>query len=286
MEPYLRFDSIGRTFPGVVALDDVTFGVRAGSVHALMGENGAGKSTLLKILAGAQPATSGKVILDGKERRFRGTAEALRAGISVIYQELHLVPELTVAENILLGHAPAVAGLIQRGPMRARAKEFLKELDDTIDPGAKVGSLPLAQRQIVEIAKALAWDARVIAFDEPTSSLSARETDRLMEVIAKLRDAGRCILYVTHRMEEVYRICDAITVLRDGKHILTRDDLQQVTRDELVRAMVGRDVADVFAHTPREPGAVRLEAVGVKARGLSQPVDFSVRRAKSSGCSA
>lgn len=277
MEPYLRFDSIGRTFPGVVALDDVSFGVRAGSVHALMGENGAGKSTLLKILAGAQPATSGNVILDGKERRFRGTAEALRAGISVIYQELHLVPELTVAENILLGHAPSVAGLIKRAPMRVRAKEFLKELDDTIDPTAKVGSLPLAQRQIVEIAKALAWDARVIAFDEPTSSLSARETDRLMEVIAKLRDAGRCILYVTHRMEEVYRICDAITILRDGKHILTRDDLRQVTKDELVRAMVGRDVADVFAHTPREPGAVRLEAVGVKARGLSQPVDFSVR---------
>ena len=278
-QPHLQFESIGRTFPGVVALDGVSFGVHAGSVHALMGENGAGKSTLLKILAGAQPPTSGTVVMGGRAQSFAGTSDALAAGVAVIYQELHLVPELSVAENILLGHAPTLAGcFISRGEMRARAAKLLAELgEEAIDPSAKVNSLPLAQRQMVEIAKALAWDAKVIAFDEPTSSLSTRETDRLMAVIAQLRDAGKVILYVTHRMEEVYRICDAITVLRDGKHVATHPDLRQVSRDELVRQMVGRDVKDVFAYTPRAAGPVRLRMGGVVAKGLSQPADFTAR---------
>ena len=278
-QPHLQFESIGRTFPGVVALDGVSFGVHAGSVHALMGENGAGKSTLLKILAGAQPPTSGTVVMGGRAQSFAGTSDALAAGVAVIYQELHLVPELSVAENILLGHAPTLAGcFISRGEMRARAAKLLAELgEEAIDPSAKVNSLPLAQRQMVEIAKALAWDAKVIAFDEPTSSLSTRETDRLMAVIAQLRDAGKVILYVTHRMEEVYRICDAITVLRDGKHVATHPDLRQVSRDDLVRQMVGRDVKDVFAHTPRAAGPVRLRMGGVVAKGLSQPADFTAR---------
>lgn len=278
-DPHLQFESIGRTFPGVVALDGVSFGARAGSVHALMGENGAGKSTLLKILAGAQPPTSGRLVMGGQAQAFSGTSAALKAGVAVIYQELHLVPELTVAENILLGHAPAAWGvLVCRQTMRTRAAQLLEELGEgAIDPAAKVGSLPLAQRQMVEIAKALAWDAKVIAFDEPTSSLSARETDRLMAVIAKLRDAGKVVFYVTHRMEEVYRICDAVTILRDGRHVMTAPDLRQVTRDELVRAMVGRDVKDVFAYAPRATGAVRLEARGVLAKGLSAPASLSVR---------
>ncbi len=274
----LQFDAIGRTFPGVVALDGVSFGARAGSVHALMGENGAGKSTLLKILAGAQPPSSGRIVMAGQERRFSGTADALRSGVAVIYQELHLVPELSVAENILLGHAPCALCMIRRAPMRARAARLLKELgEDAIDPTAKVGSLPLAQRQMVEIAKALAWDAKVIAFDEPTSSLSARETDRLMEVIAKLREAGKVIFYVTHRMEEVYRICDAVTILRDGRHVATHPDLRLVSRDALVREMVGRDVKDVFAYAPRTLGPVRLEAGNVLGKGLVSPATLSVR---------
>ncbi len=278
MKPYLQFDGLGRTFPGVVALDGVSFAARSGSVHALMGENGAGKSTLLKILAGAQPPTSGRVILDGQPVNFRGTAEALKAGVAVIYQELHLVPELPVMENILLGHAPSTFGFIRRGAMRQRAAELLKELgEEGIDPDMKTGLLSLAQRQMVEIAKALAWDAKVIAFDEPTSSLSARETDKLMEVIAKLRDAGRCIFYVTHRMEEVYRICDAVTILRDGRHVATHPDLKSVSRDELVKQMVGREVQDVFNHSPRQVGAVRLEAKGLLGKGLSRPLDCSVR---------
>jgi L-arabinose transport system ATP-binding protein len=285
-EPSLQFDSIGRTFPGVVALDNVSFGVRAGSVHALMGENGAGKSTLLKILAGAQPPTSGRMLIGegnaAEPHVFRDTAHALKAGIAVIYQELHLVPELSVAENILLGHAPTAGGVfISRSAMRAKAAQLLKELGETtIDPSAKISSLPIAQRQMVEIAKALSWDAKIIAFDEPTSSLSARETDRLMEVIARLRNAGKVILYVTHRMEEVYRICDAVTILRDGRHVLTAPELASVTRDELVRAMVGRDVKDVFAYSPRALGAVRLEAEGVVAKGLKAPASISVRAAE------
>lgn len=260
-------------------MDQVSFAARVGSVHALMGENGAGKSTLLKILAGAQPPTSGCMVLDGERRIFQHTTDALRAGIAVIYQELHLVPELSVAENILLGHPPTLAGcFIRRKDMQARAKVLLDDLGETaIDPAAKVGALPLAQRQMVEIAKALAWDAKVIAFDEPTSSLSAKETDRLMQVIAQLRDAGKVIFYVTHRMEEVYRICDAITILRDGRHVMTEPDLRLVTRNDLVRAMVGRDVKDVFDYNPRRLGAVQLEARGIEAKGLSAPVSLSVR---------
>src|SRR3954469_2779735 len=226
--PALAFDTLTMEFPGVRALDGVSFGVRAGSVHALMGENGAGKSTLLKILSGAYRPTSGCVRLADEAKVFSSTAEAIAAGIAVIYQELHLVPEMTVAENLLLGRYPRRGVLLDRAAMRTEATRLLQLVGENISPDTKLGRLPLAQRQMVEIAKALGRGARLVAFDEPTSSLSEKETRRLFEIIRDLRDRGTAILYVTHRMDEVYEICDAATVLRDGRHVVTHESLASV----------------------------------------------------------
>ena len=198
----LEFRNIGKVFPGVKALDDISLSVKEGSVRALIGENGAGKSTLLKILSGAQPASTGEMLIDDKICQFTNTAEALNAGVAVIYQELHLVSEMTVAENLFLGHMPSAFGILKRRELNQAAKKQLDFVGEDIDPRAKLGSLSIAQRQMVEIAKALTHDARIIAFDEPTSSLSERETQKLFSIIRDLKKQGRVILYVSHRMEE------------------------------------------------------------------------------------
>ena len=276
---HLAIEGISKGFPGVRALTDVSFDVAAGSVHALMGENGAGKSTLLKVLSGVNIPDQGRLLIGGQERRFRSTSDALKAGVAVIYQELHLVPELSVAENIYLGHLPANAGWVDRRTLRENAAKLLAELgEDGIDPAAKVSSLPIGQRQIVEITKALTREATIIAFDEPTSSLSSRETERLFEVIRSLRARGRAILYVSHRMDEIETICDAATVLRDGRHVRTFNSLAGVRRDEIVQAMVGRKIEDVFRYRPRSHGEVALDVQGVIGPGVRQPVSFQVRQ--------
>src|SRR5687767_10932962 len=278
MSEYLRFENISKTFPGVRALSDVSFGVAESSVHAVMGENGAGKSTLLKILSGMyRPDAGGQVVVGGTPRVFESTATAIRAGVAVIYQELHLVPELSVAENLYLGHLPKSFGLLNRRTLYENSRNMLQMLGEQIDPRAKLGSLPIGQRQMVEIAKALARDAKVIAFDEPTSSLSARETDRLFAVIRNLRERGKVILYVSHRMDEIYALCDAATVLRDGQHVETYPQLSGVTRDELVRKMVGRSIADVYNYAPRQLGPPLLEVKDISGPGLAVPASFSVR---------
>src|SRR5258708_23436007 len=219
--PALGFDRVSMEFPGVKALDNVSFGVNAGSIHALMGENGAGKSTLLKILSGAYRRSGGSLTIGGTPRAFQNTADALAAGVAVIYQELHLVPEMTVAENLFLGHLPQRFGLVNRRELATAARKQLDLIGEAIDPNTKVGRLPLAQRQMVEIAKALTRGARIIAFDEPTSSLSDREVRRLFTIVRDLKTRGCAILYVSHRMEEIFELCDRITVLRDGKHVET-----------------------------------------------------------------
>ncbi len=273
---FLEFQGITKRYPGVAALAGISFGARAGSVHALMGENGAGKSTLLKILSGAENPTSGTVQIDGHPHVFTSTPEAIRAGVAVIYQELHLVPEMTVAENIYLGHLPARGGWISRAQLRAEAAAHLRRLGEDIDPDTKISQLAIAQRQMVEIAKALSRGARVIAFDEPTSSLSAREIDRLFAVIRDLRQEGCVVLYVTHRMEEVFQLCDACTVLRDGTRVVTHDSLTGLEPGALVRAMVGRDIADVFGYSKRPHGTTLLEVDSVTGPGLTTPVSLSV----------
>ncbi|AXU95299.1 L-arabinose ABC transporter ATP-binding protein AraG [Erwinia persicina] len=275
--PYLSFHGISKTFPGVKALQDISFDCYAGQVHALMGENGAGKSTLLKILSGSYQASGGEIRLQGQPVNFQHTTDALNAGVAIIYQELHLVPEMSVAENIFLGQLPQRAGLVNRSRLRAEASRQLKALGMDIDPDMPLKYLSLGQWQMVEIAKALTRNAQVIAFDEPTSSLSAREIDQLFRVIRQLRAEGRVVLYVSHRMEEIFALSDAITVFKDGRYVRTFTDMATTGNDELVQAMVGREIGDIYGYRPREQGEIRLQLNNVHAKGVRSPVSFSVR---------
>ncbi|MDQ0652954.1 L-arabinose ABC transporter ATP-binding protein AraG [Pseudomonas cedrina] len=274
----LRFNGIGKEFPGVKALAQISFEARPREVHALMGENGAGKSTLLKILGGAYIPSSGSLQIGEQTMAFKCAADSIASGVAVIHQELHLVPEMTVAENLFLGHLPSRFGVVNRSLLRKQALACLKGLADEIDPEEKLGRLSLGQRQLVEIAKALSRGAHVIAFDEPTSSLSAREIDRLMAIITRLRDEGKVVLYVSHRMEEVFRICNAVTVFKDGRYVRTFEDMGALTHDQLVTCMVGRDIQDIYDYRPRERGAVALEAQGLLGPGLREPVSFQVHK--------
>ncbi len=275
--PYLSFRGIGKTFPGVKALQDISFDCHAGQVHALMGENGAGKSTLLKILSGNYAPTTGSIAIRGETVSFADTSAALDAGVAIIYQELHLIPEMTVAENIYLGQLPQKGGIVNRTLLNYEARLQLEHLGLDVDPDTPLKYLSIGQWQMVEIAKALARNARIIAFDEPTSSLSAREIDNLFRVIRELRAEGRVILYVSHRMEEIFTLSDAITVFKDGRYVCTFDDMQQVSHESLVQAMVGRDIGDIYGWKPRPYGDVRLQLTGVKAPGVRMPVDLTVR---------
>lgn len=275
--PYLSFRGIGKTFPGVKALQDISFDCYSGQVHALMGENGAGKSTLLKILSGNYAPTTGSITLKGKEVSFANTVAALDAGVAIIYQELHLVPEMSVAENIYLGQIPHKGGFVNRSLLNYEARLQLEHLGLDIDPETPLKYLSIGQWQMVEIAKALARNARVIAFDEPTSSLSAREIENLFRVIRELREEGRVILYVSHRMEEIFALSDAITVFKDGRYVCTFDDMEKVDHDALVQAMVGRDIGDIYGWKPRPYGEVRLALNNVKAPGVRKPVDLTVK---------
>jgi L-arabinose transport system ATP-binding protein len=277
-KPYLQFHSVSKAFPGVQALDDVTFGVDEGSVHALIGENGAGKSTLLKVLSGAHQPNGGSLSFGGVEYAFSNAREALEAGVAVIYQELNLIPDMSVEENLLLGHMPTRLGVIDRRSMRARAREALERLGELIDPAAKVRSLSIGQQQMVEIAKALMRDAKVIAFDEPTSSLSHKEVELLFNAIRGLRRDGRAVIYVSHRLAEVFELCDAATVFRDGKLVVTQDSLDGIDHAFLVRNMVGRSISDIFHYTPREQGETVLEVNDLFGYGLTEPASFSVRK--------
>jgi L-arabinose transport system ATP-binding protein len=272
----LAFDRVSMEFPGVKALTEVSFEVHQGSVHALVGENGAGKSTLLKILSGAYRPTSGTVVIDGQARAFESTSDALARGVAVIYQELHLVPEMSVAENLFLGHLPQHLGLVNRRDLAAAARTQLELVGEAIDPATTLGRLPLAQRQMVEIAKALTRGARIIAFDEPTSSLSDREVRRLFTIIRDLKSRGCAILYVSHRMEEIFELCDRVTVLRDGNHVETAE-LAHLTRDAVVRRMVGRELANIYNYTLRQRGGPGLEVEGLLGPGLTEPCSFHAR---------
>jgi L-arabinose transport system ATP-binding protein len=276
--PYLKFAAVSKQFPGVHALQDVSFEVPAGHVRALIGENGAGKSTLLKILSGAQEPSSGEVWVNDTRVTAFTPASALAAGIAVIYQELHLVPEMTVAENLFLGHLPNRSGIVDRGRLQAVARAQMEALGEDIPVNRKVGRLPIAQRQMVEIAKALTRGAKIIAFDEPTSSLSKREVVRLAATIRKLRAQGHVILYVSHRMEEIFELADSVTVLRDGKLVETFPSMQGVTHDLLVQRMVGRSIDDIYGYEARPRGAPALEVKELCGPRLAAPVSLTVAK--------
>ncbi|MBP5980026.1 MAG: L-arabinose ABC transporter ATP-binding protein AraG [Halomonas sp.] len=278
-DPYLRFDGISVVFPGVRALDSVSFSARTGQVHALMGENGAGKSTLLKVLSGVNRVAEGALWIDGQRHVFSNAREALREGIAIIYQELTLSPNMSVAENLLLGQLPTRQGFVNRRQLREKALAILTDLGEGgIHPSTKVRELSIGQQQMIEIGRALLRDARVIAFDEPTSSLSIQEIRQLKRIVKRLRDEGRVVLYVTHRMEEVFEMCDAVTIFRDGQHIRTHEDMSALNHDLLVSEMVGRDIDDVYGYRPREQGDVVLGVEEILGRGLNAPVSFSVKR--------
>ncbi len=255
----IRFEGVSKSFPGVRALDTISFSVPGGSIHALMGENGAGKSTLLKILSGAYQPDAGKLVSGEQTLQFSRPSDALRAGIAVIYQELNLLPELSIAENLFLGHLPVTKCFLDAKALQRASKEALERVGLTLHPNTKLGTLSLAQRQMIEIAKALSRDARVIAFDEPTSSLSSREVETLFSLIRELKAQGKAILYVSHRLDEIFSLCDAATVLRDGKQVSTYETLSALTPGQLVQDMVGRELTDIWGWRERKIGEVVLE---------------------------
>jgi ABC-type sugar transport system ATPase subunit len=273
----VAFQGIGKRFPGVVALDDVSFEVREGSCHALCGENGAGKSTLGKVLAGLQLPDQGRVLLGGRPVRFAHPGEALAAGIGMVHQELAFCENLSVADNLCLGRLPARAGFVSRHEQHARAARMLAEVAPEIDVGREVGALPVAQQQMVQIAGAVAQGARVIVFDEPTSSLTRSEAERLYALIRRLRGSGVTSLYVSHRLEEIFALCDTVTVLRDGRHVATRP-AAELGPASLVQAMIGRSLEEHFpSHLEREAGEELLRVEGLSSPGRLHDVSFRLR---------
>ncbi len=259
-------------------MSNISFRANKGSIHALMGENGAGKSTLLKTLSGLHQPTEGELVVDGKALVFNSATDALEQGIAIIYQELNLVPELSVAENIYLGQLPTKGGSVDVETLNARAREQLKRLGEDFDPSRPLKEFSIGQWQMVEIAKALSRNAQIIAFDEPTSSLSQREIQNLFKVIRELRDDGKIILYVSHRMEEIFDLCDAITIFKDGTHVQTFDDMTDLTHEKLVELMVGREINDIYNYRSRSLGENGLRIENLEGKGLTQPVSLDIRQ--------
>ncbi len=269
----VEMTGISKVFGGIRALDDVSFSVRAGEVHALLGENGAGKSTLMKILAGAHQATTGEMRVGG-ERVSVSSPHASRAlGIGIIHQELALAPDLTVAENIFLGELPP---LVSARKLRARAASLLQDLGFAIDPGALVGSLPLAFQQAVEIAKAMSRRVRVLILDEPTAVLAPPEVERLLDVVRGLSRRGVSVIYISHRLDEIFRIADQITVLKDGRTVGTYP-AADMDEQRLIPLMVGREAAQLFPKAARAPGGELLRVASLSAAGLVKDVSFTLR---------
>jgi ABC-type sugar transport system ATPase subunit/ribose/xylose/arabinose/galactoside ABC-type transport system permease subunit len=276
--PIVTLDRVGKRFGGAVAVEDVSFEIHAGQVMALMGENGAGKSTLVKMLAGSQPPDSGALLIDGARVALGRPEHARRAGISVIHQHFSLAPDLTVAENVFLGHEPRVpgTGLMRRRAMRRRTGEILTELQVDISPNARVGSLGVGQRQMVEVAKALRADAWLLVMDEPTSALSHRERESLYRLVRRLRERGIGVVYISHRMEEVYELASRAVVLRDGRFV-GDVPLPETPESTMISMMVGRKIDQVFPHVEAEPAELALRARGLGDGRLLRAADVDVR---------
>jgi ABC-type sugar transport system ATPase subunit len=274
--PLLEMRGVRKSFPGVQALRCVDLVLPAGHVLGVVGENGAGKSTLIKVLSGAYRADAGSIRVLGEELG-TGPAAALAAGVSVIYQELSLVPELSVAENLFLGHVPTAYGLLDRRAARSGAGEILARIGlGELDPSAKVGTLSLATRQLVEVGKALARQARILVMDEPTSSLHRAGIADLFRVVRSLRDEGIGLVYVSHHLDEVFEICDSVTVLRDGA-VVDRRPIDGWDESGLIRAMVNRDLDSLYPWRPREPGDVLLEVERLARPPRLRDVSLAVR---------
>lgn len=270
---------VSKSFPGVKALDNVNLRVRPHSVHALMGENGAGKSTLLKCLFGIYEKDQGKIFFKGQEINFTSSKEALENGVSMVHQELNLVLQRTVMDNMWLGRYPTKGWFIDHGKMYDDTKRIFDELDIDIDPKVKVATLSVSQMQMIEIAKAFSYDAKIVIMDEPTSSLTEKEVNHLFKIINKLKDKGCGIVYISHKMEEIFQLCDEITILRDGQWVATQP-LKGMTMDQIIGMMVGRELTQRFPEKTNQPKEVILEIEHLTAKNQPsiQDVTFNLHK--------
>jgi len=274
---YLQFENITKRFPGVVAVDNVSIEISKGSCHALVGENGAGKSTLGKILAGIHQPDGGKIFIDGAEKRFRHAGEAFKAGIGMVHQELEFCENLSVAENLCLSGLPTRAGIVDKRELYKKARQMLKVIGaEHIDVAKNLGLLTVANQQLVQIAEAVGRNARILVFDEPTSSLSQSETENLFHLIDELKRKSITCIYVSHRLAEIFRLCECVTVLRDGKVIGTKN-INEITEDKLVEMMIGRSFEAYFPqHVKSQRGAELLRVENLSSPGKFENISFSL----------
>jgi D-xylose transport system ATP-binding protein len=284
--PLIEMRNIVKEFPGVRALDGVSMTLEAGELHALVGENGAGKSTLMKVLSGVYPQGTfeGEILIDGESVNFGGIRDSEAAGIAMIFQELSLIKELTVGENIFLGNEPSSFGVIDWSRLYHAASNLLNELHLPIDPRVKAGTLGIGQQQLIEIAKALSQNAGILVLDEPTAALTESEVETLFGILKKLRQRGVGLIYISHKLDEVFRMADRITVLRDGKTVAT-SPASETSKDRVISAMVGRDVRDIFPESEHELGEIAMSVNNATAfssdaddKKVVDDVTFSVRK--------
>ena len=281
LTPLLQMVEIEKNFPGVRALDRVSLTVESGTVHALMGENGAGKSTLMKCLFGVYKKDGGRVLLEGQEVSFKTSKEALENGVAMVHQELNQALKLTVMDNMWLGRFPYMSRFVpltSERKMYTATKKIFDELGITVDPKVKMSTLSVSQRQMVEIAKAVSYNSKVIVFDEPTSSLNDREAEVLFRIIDMLKSRGCGIIYISHKMEEILHISDFVTVMRDGAHVATKP-AKELSMDEIIRLMVGRELTQRYPHKEHKIGDVMLTVEGLSSTyNHLNDVSFEVRR--------
>lgn len=275
----LEMKNISKSFPGVKALDNVSLNVKKGSVHALMGENGAGKSTLMKILAGIHKPDKGELFLKGKKVEFNNPRDALHHGISMIHQELSFVPELTVAENIFLGREPCFGKykVINKKKQKERALELFQKLNIDLNPNKKMSDLSVSDRQMVEIMKAISNDADIIVMDEPTSAITDREVEKLFNIIKMLTSQGKAIIYISHKMEEIFKISDEITILRDGTYVDSKQ-AKDLNQDLLISLMVGRELKDVYQMTTSKNDSVFMDVKNLTRKGSFENISFTLHQ--------
>ncbi len=271
----VEMKDVNKAFPGCQALDNVSFNLKPGEVMALLGENGAGKSTLVKVISGVYTRDSGEMIVFGESVGHLSPKEAQEMGIAIIHQELHMCRHLTVTENIFLGREETRGGLLSNRKMRRRAKEVIDELNIRLDPDAIVDDLSISQQQMVEIAKALATDAQILIMDEPTSALSSTEIEELFDIIRRLRDSGKSIIYISHRLDELKQIADRVTIMRDGQYILT-EEYSKLTQKDIITNMVGREIKEQYPTVQVPRGKKVMEVKDLNAGTLVQDINFDV----------
>src|SRR5919206_2941883 len=274
---YLEAEGITKRYPGVVALDGVRLAIRPGTVHALMGENGAGKSTLMKVVAGIIRPDEGEIRVKGRPVHFHSPRDATDAGIAMIHQELNLVPHMTIAENVWIGREPTRLGLVNHAELNRRTRALFGRIGIDLDPARELGTLTVANQQMVEIAKAVSYDSDIIIMDEPTSAITDKEVEHLFAIIAELKRQDKSIVYITHKMAEVFRIADDISVFRDGKHVAT-GPASEFDQQKLIALMVGRELTQMFPKGEAEIGEVALEVRDLELEGVFRGVSFELRR--------